>query len=225
MILKTPAIVINFKIYKEVVGAKGLELARICEAVASETDASIAIAPQMVDLGFIAEKVSIPVFAQHIDTGTAGAFTGFTSVEAVAGSGAVGTLINHSEHRIKISEIDELVQVCKKQSLITILCTNNLEVSSACAMLKPDFIAIEPPELIGGDISVTTADPDIVKNTVTEIKNLAPEVKVLTGAGIKTSEDVAKAIELGTDGVLLASGIVKAEDPRKALMDLVAGLK
>jgi triosephosphate isomerase len=179
----------------------------------------------MVDLAKIAETVSIPVFAQHIDTAGTGAFTGYTSIDAVAGARAAGTLINHSEHRIKIADIDELVQNCRSQNLTTILCTNNLKVSCACTPIGPDFIAIEPPELIGGDISVTTADPGIVQDTVKEIKKISSEVKVLTGAGIKNQEDVAKAIELGTDGVLLASGIVKANDPRKILLDLISGFK
>jgi triosephosphate isomerase len=222
--MKTPAIVLNFKTYKEVVGSSGIELAKLCEAVAEETGASVAIAPQMVDLALIAEKVSIPVFAQHIDSVNAGASTGWTHAEAVTGAGAAGSLINHSEHRLKIADIEDLVQQCRSRNLISIVCTNNLKVSIASAALGPDFVAVEPPELIGGDISVTTADPEIVSSTAAEIKRIAPEVKVLTGAGVKNKADVSKALELGTDGVLLASGIVKAADPRNALLDLIAGL-
>jgi len=178
-----------------------------------------------VDLALTVKTVKIPVFAQHIDAVGTGAYTGYTSPEAVAGVNAAGTLINHSEHRLKLADIDELVQNCKMNNLITIVCTNNLQVSCACAPLIPDFIAIEPPELIGGDISVTTADPEIVKKTVEEIKKIEPQVKVLTGAGVKTGEDVSKALELGTDGVLLASGVIKANDPKKVLLDLVDGFK
>ena len=222
--MKTPSIVINFKTYEQVVGNAGLELAVLCEEVALETNASVSVAPQMVDLALMVQKISIPVFSQHIDPAGQGAFTGYTSVEAVAGTGAAGTLINHSEHRMKIADIEQIIQKCRKEQLITILCTNNLQVSRACAPLGPDFIAIEPPELIGGDISVTSADPDIVKNTVDSIKEISPDVKVLTGAGIKTGEDVAKAILLGTDGVLLASGVVKAKEPKQVLLDLISGI-
>jgi triosephosphate isomerase len=223
--LQIPTIVLNFKTYKEVVGELGLKLSKLCEAVAEETGASIVVAPQMVDLALIAKSVSIPVFAQHTDAAGTGAFTGFTSPEAVAGAGASGTLINHSEHRLRLADIDDVVQNCRKNGLTTIICSNNLPVSRACAPLDPDFIAVEPPELIGGDISVTSADPGIVENTVKDIKSIAPDVKVLTGAGIKTGGDVAKAIELGTDGVLLASGVVKAKDPKQVLLDLISGLK
>jgi triosephosphate isomerase len=47
-------------------------------------------------------------------------------------------------------------------------------------------------------------------------------VPVLCGAGVKTGKDVRRALELGAKGVLLASGVVKAKDPRKALQDLVS---
>jgi triosephosphate isomerase len=132
-----------------------------------------------------------------------------------------GTLINHSEKRMKIADIAYLVKKCRKFGLRSIVCTNNLEVSTACALLSPDYIAIEPPELIGGDISVTAASPEIVGDAVKRIQEINPRVSVLCGAGVKTGEEVKKAYELGTEGVLLASGVVKADDPEKVLKDLI----
>jgi triosephosphate isomerase len=222
--MQTPVIVVNFKVYEQVVGEKGLNLAKTCELVANETGKSIVIAPQQVDLALISKEVNIPVFSQHIDPVKVGSNTGHTTVEGVVATGAKGTLINHSENRLKIAEIDWLVQKCHESGLETIVCTNNFDVSKACALLNPDYIAIEPPELIGGDISVTSADPGIIKTTATALKQLSPDVGVLCGAGVKTGDDVTKAIELGTDGVLLASGVTKASDPKQALMDLVNGL-
>ena len=223
--MRTPAIVVNFKGYNEVCGEKGISLAKVCSEVASETGKSIIIAPQMVDLGLIVKNINIPVFAQHIDNVKPGSCTGSVTPESVAACGAKGTLLNHSEHRLKLADIEELIQRARSHKLETILCTNNLEVTRAGTVLKPDFVAIEPPELIGGDISVTTADPEIVKNAVIEVKKISTEVGVLCGAGVKTSEDVRKAIELGTQGVLLASGVTKAADPKAVLMDLAAGLE
>jgi len=92
------------------------------------------------------------------------------------------------------------------------------------AELNPTFIAVEPPELIGGDISVTTADPAIVSDTVAAVKAVNPSVRVLCGAGVKNGKDVAKALELGAEGVLLASGVTKAKDVHAVLADLVASL-
>jgi triosephosphate isomerase len=90
------------------------------------------------------------------------------------------------------------------------------------ATLRPNFIAYEPPELIGGDVSVTSAEPSIISDVV---KACNPKnVRVLVGAGVKTSEDARKSIELGADGVLIASGIVKAREPAKALNAIIHGI-
>lgn len=222
--MKKPVIVINFKAYNEVIGKKGLELAKLCELVASQKKVEIVIAPQNVDLGLIAKEVKIPVFAQHADAVEPGSKTGHVTCEALKAIGARGTLINHSEKRLRLADIEFIVRKCKALNLTSLLCTNNLEVSKACAPLAPDLIAIEPPELIGGDIAVTTADPEIVSSAVEEIKKINPKVRVLCGAGVKTGRDVAKALELGTEGVLLASGVVKAKNQKEVLEDLVSGL-
>lgn len=223
--LRTPVIVVNFKTYPEASGPNALALAKLCEQVASETGASIVVAPPMADLALVASSVSIPVFSQHVDDAPAGSATGHAVVENVRSSGAAGTLLNHSERRIKIAEIHELIERCRRNSLATIVCTNNIGVSKACAAMGPDFVAVEPPELIGGDISVTSANPEIVSGTVKAIQTVGKGVGVLCGAGVKNGRDVTIAVELGTDGVLLASGVVKAKDRRAVLMDLVSGLK
>jgi len=222
--VKTPVVAINFKVYEQVVGEKGIALAKACDEVAKETGASIMIAPQHTDLALIAREVDIPVYAQHVDNAKVGSNTGHVTAEAVKGCGALGTLINHSECRLKMADIEANVTKCKDMGLVTIVCTNNLAVSKACCLVEPTFVAVEPPELIGGDISVTSADPTIVSDTAEAIKQLNPNVMVLTGAGVKNGKDVAMAIELGTDGVLLASGVIKAEDPKSVLLDLVSGL-
>ena len=225
MTVRKPAIVVNFKTYLEASGPEALRLAKMCADVSSETKASIIVAPPMMDLALVASSVRIPVFAQHLDSVNSGSTTGHVTVENAKASGAKGTLINHSERRLKISEIHELIDRSRSSGLVTIVCTNNLAVSKACAAMEPDFIAIEPPELIGGDVSVTMANPKIVSDTVHAIRAISKDVGVLCGAGIKNGKDVAMAIELGTDGVLLASGVVKAKDRRAVLLDLVSGLK
>ena len=99
-----------------------------------------------------------------------------------------------------------------------------IDEARALAALNPTMIAVEPPELIGGDISVTSADPEIISATVAAVKEVNPNVRVLCGAGVKNGADVAAAIELGAEGVLLASGVTKASDPGYVLLDLVSGL-
>ncbi len=225
MSVPKPVIVVNFKTYPEASGKEALALARLCEQIASETHASIVVAPPMLDLALVAASVRIPVFAQHLDPVKSGSTTGHVTVENARSSGGKGTLVNHSERRIKIAEIHEVIDLCRAQGLATIVCTNNLAVSKAAAAMEPDFVAIEPPELIGGDVSVTTANPRIVADTVKAIRSISSTVGVLCGAGIKNGRDVAKALELGADGVLLASGVVKAKDRKAVMLDLVSGLK
>ena len=224
MSLRKPAIVVNFKTYLESSGKDALALAKLCEQVSKETGASIIAAPPMPDLALVASSVDIPVYAQHADEVRPGNTTGHVTLENIRASGASGTLLNHSERRIKVAEIHDLIGIARSLHLATIVCTNNPGVSVACAAMGPDAVAVEPPELIGGDISVTSANPGIVSDTVHAIRAVKPEVAVLCGAGVKGRADVYKAIELGADGVLLASGVVKAKDKRAVLLELAAGL-
>jgi triosephosphate isomerase len=222
--LKTPVIVLNVKTYAEATGEKSFDIAILMDKISKETGASMAIAVQPTDISLCSKKVSIPVFAEHIDPIGPGSHTGWILPEAVKSAGAVGTLVNHSEHRLILADIDICVTRAKELELDHIICSNNVSTSRAIAAFSPNFLAVEPPELIGGDISVTTADPDIVSKSVEVVKNIDKKVKILCGAGVKNGKDVSKAIELGADGVLLASGIVKAKDKEKVIRDLASGL-
>ena len=218
---KTPTIVVNFKAYQEVDGEGSLKLARICESVAKESGVNIAVCPPMVELGTVARAVSIPVFSQNADPHAPGSATGWITASMIKSTGSVGTLINHSEHRSDNRTIEESVELVKAEDLITIVCAESVKKAREVAAFSPDFIAVEPPELIGGDISVTTANPLIVEDTVTSVKDVNKKISVLCGAGVKTGKDVSKALELGADGVLLASGVVKSKDPKATLLDLI----
>jgi triosephosphate isomerase len=222
--LKIPTIVLNVKTYSEATGINALEIALLMDKISKEKNASMAIAVQATDITLCAKKISIPVWAEHIDPIKPGSNTGWTLPEAIKTAGAVGTLINHSEHRLKLADIDICVTRAKELNLDHIVCSNNVTTSKAIAALSPNFVAVEPPELIGGDISVTTANPDIISESVEAVKKVDRNVKVLCGAGVKNGKDVATAIELGADGVLLASGIVKAKNKESVILDLVSGL-
>jgi len=215
--IKTPIVIVNFKTYAEGTGRKALELAKAAEEVSRETGVCFSVAPQFVDIPIIVREVDIPVFAQHIDPIKPGSHTGHILPEAVKEAGADGTLINHSERRLRLADIDAAVTMARELDLITVVCTNNTSVSAAAAALKPDMIAVEPPELIGTGIPVSKAKPEVVTSTVEAVKKINPDVTVLCGAGITNGDDVAAALKLGTEGVLVASGIVKAKDPRKVM--------
>ncbi len=218
--LENPVIVLNFKTYSQAVGEKAVEMAKMCEEVAAQ-GIDIVVAPQIPDIYRVASKVNIPVFSQHVDGVGAGSFTGHITAEALKESGSTGSIINHSERRLNIADIDAAVRKAHESGLTTILCTNNVNTTAACAALGPDFVAIEPPQLIGSGIPVSKADPGIVTDSVKAVKKISPNVRVLCGAGISKGEDLKAAIELGSEGVLLASGIIKAKDPRAAMQDLI----
>ncbi len=139
-------------------------------------------------------------------------------------AGASGTILNHAEKRLEISDLEALIRKCEVFGLETVVCADNRLVAKACAALGPSYIAIEPPELIGGGVSVTTAQPEVISESVEAIHDVGPEVGVLCGAGVKTGRDVSKALELGTQGVLLSSGVVKVENQEEVLRDLLSGL-
>jgi len=222
--VRTPIIIVNFKTYSEATGRRALKLAEDAEKASLESGVCIAVAPQFVDIPPIVEVVEIPVFAQHIDPIKPGSHTGHILPEAVKEAGAVGTLINHSERRLKLADIDAAVKRARDVGLTSLVCTNNADVSASASALKPDMIAVEPPELIGTGIPVSKAKPEVVTGTVDLVKRINPNVVILCGAGITSPDDVSAAITLGTEGVLVASGIVKAKDPYKVMVEFAEAI-
>jgi len=219
--LKPPYIIINFKVYKEVEGIGSLCMASACAEVAEESGMTIIPCPPMVELARVCDAFHIPVMAQHVDAKSPGSVTGWVTPESVLAAGAAGTLLNHSEHSLSPPDIGRSVASCKKIDLLTCVCADSAETAGAVATSGPSMVAVEPPELIGGDISVTNAKPEIVSLAVEAVRKVDANIPVLCGAGVKTGQDVKRALELGAKGVLLASGVVKAKDPKASLRDLV----
>ena len=217
--LWTPLILVNLKTYLEGTGEKALKLAEKAQRIVREKDICVGLAPQFTDITKLAKAASVPIFAQHIDPFKPGSFTGHVLPEAVKEAGAIGTLINHSERRVKLADIEASITRTKQLGLVSVVCTNNANVSASAAALRPNFIAIEPPELIGTGIPVSKAQPEIITETVKQVRKVNPQVTILCGAGITRGEDVAEALKLGTKGVLVASGVVKAKDPYKVLLE------
>jgi len=218
-------IIINFKTYSEATGQRAVELAKKAEGVSDETNISISVAPQFADIAAVANAVRIPVFAQHIDPIKPGSYTGHVLAESVKEAGATGTVINHSEKQLKLSDINEAISIAGENDLLSVVCANNPNISAAVATLKPDIIAIEPPELIGTGIPVSKAKPEVVTGTINLVREVNSTVTILCGAGITNGEDVSAALNLGTQGVLVASGIVKAKDPYRVLCEFAEATK
>jgi triosephosphate isomerase len=216
-----PLIVVNFKTYQTASGESAEQLATVMEQVANRNYRMIAVVSAF-DLSLISNKTdNVEVWSQHLDPVGKGSHTGWLEPDLAIYRGAVGTVINHAEHKVSIDHVRDLMAMLPENFPIC-ACAADVEEAIALAKLGPTFIAVEPPELIGGDISVTSVDPSIVSDTVAAVKSTNPKVRVLCGAGVKNGADVKKAIELGAEGVLLASGVTKASDVSSVLNDLTS---
>ena len=218
-------ILVNLKTYEEATGERAVGLATVSEEVTERTGVCVAVAPQTVDLRLVTRATGAPVFAQHIDPVGYGKYTGHVLPEAVAGLGCAGTLISHSERRLDLINIEATVKRAAEVGLLQVVCVDTVEKGRAVAPFGPDVIAIEPPELIGSGIPVSKARPEVVSGAVEAVQSVDPDIKVLCGAGITSGEDVAAAQKLGAEGVLVASGVVKAESPFEKLLELAEALR
>lgn len=203
--------IINFKNYEEIAGSQAIKLAKIAAKIAKKYKIKIAVAPPQHLLSEIA-KYPIPVFAQHLDTSRIGSTTGFMVPEIVKKSHISGSLINHSEHRVPQKQIKELVLRLKKLDMISVVCVKDVTEAKKYAKLNPDYIAIEPPELIGSGKAVSKEKPEVITKSVSAVKQAKNSTKLLCGAGLVSGQDVTKAMKLGSKGILVASGIVKAKN-------------
>lgn len=214
-------LIINLKTYSEANDKNAIKIAKICKKLekdANKKNVEIILCSQNIDLkDTIKEKVT--TYAQHIDTFTQGAHTGYSIPKNLKSIGIKGTLISHSEHMLNLKEIKERIEICKELNIETCVCARNSTIAKKIAKFNPDFIAVEPKELIGGNISISTAKPELIKKSVKAVGNIS----LLVGAGVKNSIDVRKSVELGAVGILVASGVIKAKNIELAIKDLISG--
>ena len=215
--------IINCKNYEEIAGEKIIKLAKIAEKISKKYKIKIAIAPPHHLIPLIT-KFGIIVLAQHLDDKKIGSTTGFMIPEIIKKSKIDGSIINHSEHRITESEIKNLVKRLKKLKLKTIVCVKNVSEAKKYAKINPTFIAIEPPELIGTGRAISTEKPQLITNSINAVQSAKNSTKLLCGAGIVSAEDVSRAVELGSNGILVASGVIKAKNWESILSDFSRGL-
>lgn len=208
--------IINCKNYEEIAGDKIIKFVKIAEKISKKYKIKIAVAPPQHLIGLVS-KNSIPILAQHVDVSKVGSTTGFVVPELLKKSGVYGSLINHSEHRISSKEIGNLVSKLKELKMISVVCVKDVAEAKKYAKLNPNYIAIEPPELIGSGKAVSKEKPDLIIKAVNAVKSTKNKTKLLCGAGIVSGQDVSKASELGSKGILVASGIIKAKSWTKII--------
>jgi len=217
---------VNFKIYKRTFGQGAVDLARICQKVGDQTGVDIIPVVSAYDLRAVKE-VCDQVWLQHVDIHFEGKHTGYLSPLAGAAAGAGGTLLNHSEHKIPPGQIHQIITQfrnlkIKNLEIKFMVCFKTKgQVQNWVSKLdpKPDLVAYEPPELIGTNVSVSQAQPEVIKRIV----EMLPDYNVIVGAGVNKKQDVETALKLGAKGVLVSSDVVTAENPEKELLDLANG--
>ncbi len=213
-------IIINFKNYPGAFGQGSVGLAKqVEEASLNFSELEVILAVPLVDIFRISSQIDIPVFSQHVDPFPPGQTTGFAIPQAVKEAGAEGTLINHSENPMDLDMIRGSVESCKDVGLVSVVCADSPATVGQVKRFSPDYVAYEPPELIGGDVSVVEAESFVVSDAVES----ASPTPLLVGAGVNSAEDISRGLELGARGVLVSSSIVKAKDPAEAFKGIAQG--
>ena len=205
-----PIIVINLKTYKQ--GEKVLKLARIIEKI----DKDIILGVQASDIYEVAKKTKLRIYSQHVDYEKKGKATGYVLPEAVKKDGAVGSFLNHSEHKLSFDILKKTIKRCKQTGLKTMVFASSIKEATRTEKLKPDYMIYEPPELVGGKISVSKEKPELIK----KIKNKI-NMKFLVGAGIHNREDVKIALKLGASGFAVSSSVANARNPGNKMRELI----
>lgn len=205
-----PIIIINPKTYKQ--GKAAIKLAKQLQKVSKE----IIIGVQATDIYEITKATKLRVYSQHVDCEKPGRATGFILPEAIKKDGAVGSFLNHSERKLSFEVLKKTIKRCKEAKLKTIVFASSLKEAVKIEKLNPDYLIYEPPELVGGKISVSEAKPELIKNLKNKIK-----MKFLVGAGIHNKEDVRTALKLGASGIAVSSAVMKAKNPAKKLKEIL----
>jgi triosephosphate isomerase len=216
---------VNFKTYEEGTGERAVDLTRILEEVALDCEIKIIPVVQAGDIREVVQMTKLEVWTQHVDPVDFGAHTGLIIPQSVVDDGAVGTFLNHSEHKfVKFEELTSANKMAQKAGLKTLIFAVDIDELEKIIRLKPTYVAYEPPELVGSKTtSVSQAKPEVIAKAVEISKNAG--LPLIVGAGIKSIEDVRTSVELGAVGVAVASDIVKSKDPKKAVEELVQGFE
>jgi triosephosphate isomerase len=222
--MSRPVFIINFKNYAEILGQPALRLAKSAERVSAVLDVEIIVAPPVPSLASIASDVKIPVIGQKVEDASEGKSTGAVIPEALKAWGCAGSMINHSESRTSLDVIAKLLPRMRKAGLTSCVCAESTEELVKIAPLAPEYIAVEPPELIGTGISVSKARPELISDSVEAARSAGYRGMVLCGAGIVSGDDASAAAKLGARGILVASSIVKSADWEAKIRELASAL-
>ncbi len=215
-------VIINLKHYQVSSGTHCENFLSKFIAMDIPEDVRVIFALNPIDFRLAKSFPELEFYAQHVHPVDFGASTGQYSIESLMDLGISGSLLNHSEMRVDEEFISKVMKKSKSMGFPVVICAENTGEAEKFSKLGPAFIAYEPPELIGGNVSVTSSKPEIILEVVEKCSKSS--VPVLVGAGVKNNGDLRKSIELGASGVLVASGIVLSDNPLSSLTSLIERL-
>lgn len=216
--IKAPFFEIGPKSY--LYGEDVIELAKAADAASEKYNVDIIFTTPVVEIARVkAATKRIHVFAPHMDPLRPGRGLADTLPESLVAAGAEGVMLNHCEKPLTLSVLRETIKRADEVGLTTIVCADSMAEASAIALLNPNIIVAEPSELIGTGVSV---GPEYVEAATRAVKDVNPDILVLTAAGIANGEDVYNTIAAGADATGSSSGVAKAAD-RAAMVDEMIG--
>lgn len=223
--MRLPALIVNLKNYREGSGDRvKLFLEYALDLLDLGVGVYVAVSPLDIARVSGVDEYRDVLFSQVFDVVGYGSYTGHVPLEKLIDMGVKHSLINHSEYKMPHDRIKILVEEANNNGFETVVCVDSVdELNSLFGLgVKPTLYAIEPPELIGTGRSVSMYKPEAVVEAVEAgSKNGVP---ILCGAGVSSSRDVDAAMRLGVVGVLVASAIVKAEDPYVVMKGMAEAL-
>ena len=216
--IKAPFFEIGPKSY--LYGNDVIELAKAADAASEKYGVDIIFTTPVVEIARVkAATRRIHVFAPHMDPLRPGRGLADTLPESLVAAGAEGVMLNHCEKPLTLGVLKETIKRAEEVGLTTIVCADSMVEASMIARLNPDIIVAEPSELIGTGVSV---GPEYVEAATRAVKDVNPDILVLTAAGIANGDDVYNTIKAGADATGSSSGVAKAKD-RAAMVDEMIG--
>ncbi|MBQ8308726.1 MAG: triose-phosphate isomerase [Clostridia bacterium] len=200
-----------------------LELAKAADAASEKYGVDIIFTTPVVDIRRVREATkNIHVFAPHMDPIPVGRGLADILPESLVAAGADGVMLNHVEKPISFEVLEKTIERANEVGLTTIVCADSLAEASKIATLNPDIIVAEPSELIGTGVSV---GKEYVEAATKSVKDVNPEILVLTAAGISNGEDVYNTIVAGADATGSSSGVAKAKDRAAMVDEMIAAVR
>lgn len=199
-----------------------VDLAVEADRISETYGVDIIFTAAYTDIRPVAEAVKhVHVFAQHMDGLYPGRGIGAVLPEAIKDAGAEGVLLNHAERPLTLSELNTCIRRAREIGLKTLVCAGTAEEAAAVACLKPDIVLAESPRLIGGG-KRGPEDAKEIERINRMVHDVAPEIKILHGAGISDEKDIFEIILAGADAAGSSSAVMKAEKPAEMLENMVA---